>query len=355
MEGVMTARTIVLCIRRTRPGSFLLAALLAAACTPVSRAANLAFNFNADPGTPQAFIDGFTAAGNLWSGILQNDVTVEVNIGAASLPGGVLGQTTYTFAQQDYSAVTAALNASATSADDQSAYAHFQAGPNYGRLINHTTDNPNGANSPTPYVNSLSPVAVTRANGKVLGLIASGTDADGTIRLNSTMPWDFNPADGVSSGQFDFVGVAAHELAHLLGFASGINQLEQAGGTADSLPSSVLDLFRFSTDSRNAGVIDTTADTRPKYFSVNGGVASVAPFSTGAVYGDGKQADHWQDFSFTGLMDPQTFPGQLRRVTLKDMRAMDVIGYRIPEPGSMVLALLAALCVAASGRLRGIG
>jgi hypothetical protein len=170
--------------------------------------------------------------------------------------------------------------------------------------------------------------------------------------MNSNVPWDFNRADGITSGQFDFVGVASHELAHLLGFASGINQLEQVGGAAESLPSSVLDLFRFSKDSNNAGIIDTTADTRPKYFSIDGGANRVAPFSTGAVYGDGMQADHWQNFSFTGLMDPQTFSGMLRNISRTDMRAMDVIGYRIPEPGSAALALVAAFCATWSGRLR---
>src|SRR5207247_454253 len=118
---------------------------------------------------PQYVIDAFSLATARWSAVLGDDITVNINFGYQSLPAGSLGQTANSYVHQDYSSVFGALNASATSADDFSAYSHLQSGPTYSRLINHTSDNPNGPNSATPYVNSLTPVFLTRANAKALG------------------------------------------------------------------------------------------------------------------------------------------------------------------------------------------
>jgi hypothetical protein len=309
-----------------------------------SSRANLTFNIMPESGTPQYVVDSFNLAAARWSDVLVNPITVNIDLGWQQLPSGVLGLTDPVFVQQDYATVTAALNASAASADDRSAYAHLQPGAAYSRLINHTTDNPNGANSGTPYVNSLTPVLMTQANGRALGLVGAGSAADARIQFNANAAFDFNPADGTTSGQFDFVTVAAHELGHTLGFVSVVNQMEQQGGAAGQLPSSILDLFRFSAASQaaGAGFSDVTADTRDKYFSVDGGAASVAPFASGAVYGTGSQADHWREFSFTGLMDPQSFPGLQRRIGPTDLRAFDVLGYRIPEPGTGTLLVAGA-------------
>jgi hypothetical protein len=320
-----------------------------AAVLVVTNAAQAAVQFaiTPDPGTPQYVIDSFAAAAARWSAVLANNITVNISLGWQSMPAGVLGQTTPGMVQQDYSTVVAALNASASSAADTSAYSYLQPGPSYSRLINHTTDNPNGANSATPYLSSLTPVVLTRANARALGLLGASATADASIRFNANAAFDFNPADGTSSGQFDFVTVATHELGHALGFVSTVNQIEQQGGTADQLPSAVLDLFRYSAGSVAAGrgIGDVTADARDKYFSTDGGVTGAAPFASGAIYGTGYQADHWREFSFTGLMDAQSFAGLQRRIGPTDLLAFDVMGYQVPEPGSGgLLALGSLLC-----------
>ncbi len=310
-------------------------------------AANVVFSTTPEANTPQAVVDAFNLAAANWTSVLGNNINVNVNLGWQSLAAGVLGQTTYDLVQQDYGTVTAALKGSATSTDDLSAYANLQAGSSYNRLINHTTDNPNGANSGTPYVDAASLVAMTRANAKALGLLANPAGTDATLLFNSTMPFDFNPSDGVTPGTYDFVTVATHELGHALGFVSVVNVLEQMPGPAASLPSSILDLFRYSSASLAAGpgIIDCTADKRPKYFSVNGGASSVAGFATGRIYGTGYPADHWQEFTYAGIMSPESFPGLRRSISATDLRAFDVMGYAIPEPGpaSLLVLGLAAL------------
>jgi hypothetical protein len=317
---------------------------LGAACLRSGSA--LQFNWNPDPGTPQQVVDGFQAAANLWSAALFDDVTVNVNIGWESLPPGVLGQTLGEFISADYASVATALLASSTSALDAGAYASLQSGNTYSRLVNHTSDNPDGANSPTPYPDSLSPVWVARANAKVLGLLGGTTVPDATIRFSSNVLFDFDSSDGIPSGYYDFRTAAAHELGHILGFITTVDQIAGAGGalTGEQLPSSVFDLFRFSAESvaLGVGVPDTTLDGRPKYLSLNGGLSSYAGFATGVA---GYQAGHWQEFTFRGLMDPVLFPRSVRSISGSDIAAMDVIGYRsVPEPscGALCLAGLVA-------------
>ena len=313
--------------------------------------AGLLFNFLPDPGTPQYVVDGFTLAANRWSAVLANDITVNIAIGYLPLGSGILGDTGIEQVQQPYASVVAALNLSSTSAEDASAYSYLQNGPTYSRLVNHTSDNPNGPNSATPYVNSLSPVTMTRANAKTLNLLPASSEIDAAIHFNSALPFDFDPSNGVMAGQYDFTTMAAHEIGHALGFISGVDDIERAAGAnpASQLPSSILDLFRFSAESLTAGTgfIDTTADGRNKYFSVAGGTTALTPFASGALYGTGSQASHWKEFLFAGyLMDPQLFPGIQRQISNTDLRAFDVIGYTrtdVPEPGSGALLALGLL------------
>ena len=61
-------------------------------------------------------------------------------------------------------------------------------------------------------------------------------------------------------------------------------------------------MFRYSAASFALGAIDWTADTRNKYFSLDGGVTAGPLFSTGRNFGDGQQASHWKDSLGIGIM-----------------------------------------------------
>jgi hypothetical protein len=106
-----------------------------------------------------------------------------------------------------------------------------------------------------------------------------------------------------------------------------------------------LDFTRFSADSQTAGAdIDWTADTRAKYFSIDGGttVAVSNAWSLGVTYGGGdqRQASHWKDNLGLGIMDPTFAPGELGVVTDLDLRAFDIIGFNstaVPEPASIAV------------------
>jgi hypothetical protein len=118
---------------------------------------------------------------------------------------------------------------------------------------------------------------------------------------------------------------------------------------------SPLDLFRYSAASAALGVIDWTADNRPKYFSIDGGATSIARFAEGVVWGDGRQASHWKDSMGIGIMDPTAAQGETLSISQNDLRALDVIGWDVvvvPEPGTVALCGLAFVGVAIFRRRR---
>ncbi|HMP81771.1 MAG TPA: NF038122 family metalloprotease [Verrucomicrobiota bacterium] len=327
----------------------LLAAATAALCATAPARAGIQFNLIADEGTPQFAVDGFNAAANLWSSFFADNITVNIRIGYVSLGGGVLGTASAEFIEPSYTAVVAALNGTATSPDDFSAYAALQPVPGYSRLINHTSDNPNGPNSATPYVDTMDRVGLTRANARALGLHAAHDgEIDGQIRFNSDFSFDFDPSDGITPGLYDFVGVAAHEIGHTLGFVSGVDDIDQLQGLypGSAFSDNLIDLFRYSQLSLEygEGFTDYTADNREKYFSVDGGITPIALFSNGAIYGDGRQASHWKDNLGIGIMDPTVAAGEQLFITPTDLRMFDVLGFTlasvIPEPSGVALLSL---------------
>lgn len=316
------------------------------------------FNFTFIPGTSLQAQQGFQAAAARWSNLLQDNVTINLTVGFNSLGGNILGQAASAEDFHYYSSVRSALVADAKSAIDATAVAHLPAGPAFGMLINRTADNPNGAGSPVPYLDNNGGannqvLYLANAEAKALGLPVTpqtlpgciGT-CDGFIQFNSDYAFDFDPGNGVSANAFDFIGVAAHEIGHVLGFLSGVDILDfnappnNGPFDADEFTyASTLDLFRYSAASAAQGVIDWTADNRSKYFSLDG--TTVGPeFSTGMTFGDGMQASHWKDDLFIGLMDPTAGRGETLHITANDLLAMDAIGWdvaAIPEPSGWAM------------------
>jgi hypothetical protein len=162
------------------------------------------------------------------------------------------------------------------------------------------------------------------------------------ITFSSQLSFDYDRSNGITAGQIDFVGLATHELGHLLGFRSGIGDLGRNGSTPGLNDNQLtfvtpLDLFRFSTRSTGPGggigVIDWTADNTAKYFSVDGGATQIATFSNGSDFGDGYEAHHWKNNLGLGIMNPTVHTGELLAISGIDLRAFDVLGYDLNLPG----------------------
>lgn len=320
--------------------------------------AGLVFNFSS---TGDSRADAaFAAAGARWSSEFTDNVTINVNAGFGVLGPGILASTSTPDVLLPYATVRSALAADASSSDDATAVAHLPIGP-VNMLINRTADDPSGAGSAVPYRDANGSannrtIAVTRADAKALGLIAGNSATiDANITFSSSFSYDFNPADGIGAGLYDFIGLATHELGHALGFVSGVDILDtnsppQAGPFPEDDFTDVtpLDLFRYSTDSAALGAIDWTADSRAKYFSIDGGATDIALFATGLTFGDGRQASHWKDNLGLGVMDPTAAAGEKLGITPTDVRALDVIGWNLtsaslPEPATPLLLVSALL------------
>ena len=349
-----TSRRVVL----VGGGVGIVLALVAAMCTPASGA--LTFNFTPAVGMSQQSQDGFQAAADRWSAEFKDDITVNIDIDFTALGFGILGSTGSYTQTGTYAAFRTALDADKTSPDDTQATGSLPSGTSFDMLLNRTDNSPNGSGSATPFVDSdgdanNSTIWMTRANAKAIGLRdAADAAIDADIKFSTWFTWDFDPSDGIDAGAYDFVGVAAHEIGHALGFISGVDILDYYSQPAQGGPYdddeftfvAPLDMFRFSADSvdEDPNITDWTADTRAKYFSIDGGTTNLAGFSTGVYYGDGRQNSHWKDDLGFGLLDPTAANGELLMISDTDLQGLDVLGYDIlPEPASAMLLMVGSV------------
>lgn len=307
-------------------------------------------------------LQGFQQAAQSWSSRFTDPFTVNLRIGFGAIGNGLLGGADPTEAITSYSDFYSAISQDRRSANDFLAVGSLPLGSSIGLAVNYTNDNPFGVGSAVPYVDNdggfnNSNIVASTANFKALGFdinYALSNPFDATILFtdfsdfsSGGFSWDFAPANGISASQVDFVGVATHEIGHALGFLSAADIVD-AYSTGPTFYSEnqiayarPLDLFRYSAESKASSVIDVSADTRAKYFSIDGGVTSLAAFSTGQLRGDGREDSHWKDNALTGtylgLMDPTLSTGSPLSFTSLDLLAFDVIGYDRAVPGPLPL------------------
>jgi len=353
-------------IRLLQRAKATLALMVLGLTTTSSALAQLTFTFNYAPDIDSRALAGFEAAAGRWSTIFNDPINVSINIGFTTLGTNILGSTSTTRGTVSYSTYKAFLAADSTSAADRLAVSSLPGGSSFNLLLNRTSNSPSGSGSATPYLDNdgdanNTRVRLTLADARALALYQpSGGLTDASITFSNTFNFDFNPDDGIDANAIDFVGVATHEIGHALGFTSGVDTLDNLSTpVTDDLLTYVspLDLYRYSVDSFVLGSNDWTADKRTKYFSIDGGKTPLALFSTGAVNGDGRQASHWKDNYGFGIMDPTTGYGELDRIRLLDITALDVIGFNvaIPEPatyGLFGVLLLAGIAIVHRKRLR---
>lgn len=236
---------------------------------------------------------GFQAAAQAYQAIFVNPVTVNIHVGWGELLGspvtslGVAGM--YGSGSYGYSQVQTMLRATATSSTDTAAYAAMPTASPAGSL-NYT---------------------LTPALAKALGVApATSSGTDGYIGFGSTYSFDFNRADGISAGAYDFTGVALHEISHVLGRVSGL-------GSSTPRNAMPIDAFRYA-----APGTPTFNYSTPAYFSIDGGATNLANFASGA----GQERDSWvhtpgDAFSYAGTA------GLVNDLTTADRILMDVLGW----------------------------
>jgi len=235
----------------------------------------------------------FESAVGIYQSMFSNPVTVNIQVSWGEMLGtpiksigaaGMSGYGTYTYSQ-----IQSMLSATATSKADNTAYANFAA------------SNPLGDGTFT----------LTPALAKAIGIApAHGTGIDGYVGFGSGFAWDFDRGDGISAGSYDFMGVALHEISHVLGRVSGL-------GTSSAVNGLPIDLFRYSAPGTPG-----FSYTQPAYFSIDGGKTKLADFNVNGT------ADRTDWVSTAGdAYSAYAHPGVVNDLSLADKIVMDVIGW----------------------------
>ena len=247
---------------------------------------------------PAGFTADVAAAVQFFESQITTPVTINIDVGygevdGLSLSSGSLGESMYYIDPHNYSQVKNALVANATSANDMTAIATLP-----------SSDPTNGG---TFYLST--------ANAKALGLI-SGSFTDGYVGFSSSLPFDYNNSDGVTAGQYDFLGTVEHEISEVLG-------RETLDGQSGEY--TALDLFHYSA----SGVRDLNSPRTAGYFSVNGGQTDLANFNTNSSgdYGD------WAGSVGNDSALAFASPGVVEPFSATDLTAMDAIGYNLAATG----------------------
>ena len=307
------------------------------------------FDFTFAPGVSEEQILGFEMAGELWSSYLDDDVKIDIYVEATNeLPENVLGGALPGIqGNLNYKELQDAIVADSVTGNDAISLANLPSGGK-GSSFKVMVDGNE--------LDKTRKVKLTNANAKALDLIdGRGSQLDGYIVINdlsgvSGINWDYDPlrTDSVRDNEVDFLTVATHEIGHVLGFVSGVDDrdwlttLTRAEDTNGRVRDTAvkfatpLDLFRYSDQSAAVGQVDFSLGA-DSFFSIDGGNSNLGEFSTGEYGdfgGDGFQASHWKNKSNTlGVMQPLIGTGVTQDITELDLKALDVIGWDVVGEG----------------------
>lgn len=170
---------------------------------------------------------------------------------------------------------------------------------------------------------------VTTAQAKALGLIADNLSTDGTTTFGAGNAFSFSGTPGAA--QYDFQGVAAHEISEVMG------RLGISGGTIGSNTNSysLIDDFSYT----GAGVKGLTGGPGNN-FSIDNGTNLLKLYNNPLANGlDSRDWAPGTNDSFNQFSNP----GVVNPVSAVDLETMDVIGYdqvgSVPDAGG-TLAML---------------
>ena len=155
---------------------------------------------------------------------------------------------------------------------------------------------------------------VSTAEAKALGL-DSGSFTDGYVGFSAGGVFDYDNTNGVTAGQYDFMGTVMHEISEVLGRET------MDGQSATYYP---LDLFHYS-----APGVRTFSGTTAGYFSIDNGQTVLNNFNTNPA----------EILAIGRASYPMMLPTHLARQAWchRSLRqiitAMDVIGWNVASDG----------------------
>jgi hypothetical protein len=153
---------------------------------------------------------------------------------------------------------------------------------------------------------------VGQAQAKVLGLSTMDNPIDGSVGFASDAPWCFDTTSGIGANQYDFVGVAIHEITHAIG---RINYSSYDFYGKTSLQP--FNLYDYAAPGQlqlqNGG---------PAYFSIDGGKTNLNNFDVQNDIADWDASVKLDSFGEGGA-------GTLLGVTNTDLLALAAMGYHV--------------------------
>ncbi|MDD4913719.1 MAG: NF038122 family metalloprotease [Methylococcales bacterium] len=179
-------------------------------------------------------------------------------------------------------------------------------------------------------------IAMTYAEAEALNLTGNNPYAiAGTFTFNTTYQYSTDPNNQAVAGEYDFIGVAEHEIAHLLGRIPGLDSSLSNGATYLT----PLDFFRY-TDVLGQPTSSPTA-INGAYFSINGGVTNSQTFSSSSDYSDwagSNPSDPFNAITTSGVNNGA--------MTTADIQVMQALGYTlVPLPIPAASGLFMAGCL----------
>jgi hypothetical protein len=151
------------------------------------------------------------------------------------------------------------------------------------------------------------------AEAKAIGLLpASLPIADGYVGFSSGVNFDFNPVGGITAGDYDFEGLATHEIEEVLGRTSGLESANPAWATP-------FDLFRYA-----ASGASSFSYTAASYFSIDGGKTNLGDFN---YSGTGDRGDWLSVGGATDLQDAFLSTGRAYALSASDLTALNTLGW----------------------------
>lgn len=291
-----------------------------------SNSAGMTFVVNWDSSVgnaPSGFVSGVETAVNNFLLTFASPIKITIDVGYGELLGNklphlALGASTFNLDPFHYSDLynqSQMSSWSSTGSPDQKAA--FKSLPSNG-------SDPLGD---TQYL-------LTSANARALGLPDNNTldGAVGFATQSKIVPWNWGPSTATTSGQYDFVSVAEHEISEVMGRLSWLgNTVQDNSGNTYKNSYSNLDLFRYQGN----GVRSTTSGGSA-YLSFDGGKTDLTDFNTDPKSGDlgdwaitNSSAQNPPGNDQTPSYDAYNYaaaPGPLV-VSNADTQAMNLLGY----------------------------
>lgn len=279
----------------------------------------------------QKLDDGIKLAISKWQNLLLDPKNIKIKIELAALDGSAIAQARPVYIDASYTDTRNALLLDAKTIFDKKMTEKLSDKNQYSRLINGTSESVILGSKYTQ--KSMSHIALTRANAKALNIVdASSDEIDGLIVI------DNKKIERITNKAINLESIIFHEIAHILGFVSGINILDYYAFFNESKSpqenfekyTTLLDFTRCSTESAKEDAdLDWTTGNAEKHFSIEKGCPSYSrtndAWSKGTYLGDGFEAEHWRNSSGLGFMMPST--DQKTSIGALDIIAFDVIGW----------------------------